>query len=646
MDVNVRRAVQEDIPQIRALFDAGPDTGPHAWREKYPGDINFSYILETGFLSVVAVDEADAVVGFAGVNDSPTATVEQQTIPSEDWETWVHTHYDTAQKSPDLCPANTLWVTMLIAQPAYAEAAAAQILRTVAVTMNTARYFLFTVSSEVGLFSPLTRTFQRIPVKGEAPEMSLYFCFRSDVLPDLLIRKGLVEDFDDLMPLLQAGDGVLTTPPEEFYLDETLENQNENHSVLVAEDPDTRQIIGLMCMVSDMESQTHLTKHYNTEVYNKLRPMAGFERPEGGNGSLNSFLITFFFLDPDYEDRAACFLGNAFAEFPKVDYCFVHLPHTTTEHPLLQDFSYIPLKTGLTLPNGVWLLSHHSIAPLKVTTVEQRDIKTLENMLGSQSEMSHETSAKLVGLAKVTLKMETPQDEQPRSPTFTENSGLGELHCFQLSQDGVMVAFCMVRSLTSEDLHHLRGNFDLDTMICFHPSGQPDYTATKLGPDCPAERHNLSGTMKAIDVQYFYVRPAFRNRIRSFLREILRQTNTQVIFYCLTMMDEAAQSLVMELILAKPRRISELAKAPDAQAETEETELMCLHYMSKKQLSDEKTKIHARLVVIGASTTGMCAKPALFLCGMTIYTTFRSCRYLCVAQHSVPANCKPGARVA
>eukprot|EP00754_Rhynchopus_humris_P004653 Rhum_TRINITY_DN12340_c1_g2::Rhum_TRINITY_DN12340_c1_g2_i1::g.50849::m.50849 len=614
MDVGVRRALAEDIDAVRAIWDAAPETGAHAWREKFPGGVSFRTQVETSFLSVVAVDEAGNVVGFASVNDSPTATAQQrEVVQAKSWEKWVAAHFDAAA---GLCPANSLWLSAFVAQPAYAEVAAREMLKTVAITLTSVKHLLFACGA-AGLFSPLTQVFRRIPDNGSGgePGMSLYYCHRTDVLPDLLIRKGLVEDFDDLMPLLQAGEGVLTTPPQEFYLDETLENQDESNAVLLAEDPDTRQIIGLLCMEADLDSQTHLTKHYNTEVYNKLRPMADFPRPEGvaapGPGQPNCFQIRFFFLDPAYTDRAACFLAHAFAQFPSLDYCFVTLPHTTTEHPLVQEFSYVPLKTGLTLPNGVWLLARQALDLLTVSPTCAADTRPLEEMLSAQSELSPENSSKVVQLVHLTTGAtgSSAEGASAIAEKEREHVGASDLVCFTLQQNGAAAGFCLARVLTPEDVHHLRGNFLLDDMVCFCPSGNPDYDATVLGPDDLQARHALSAQMPAIDIQFFYVRPAFRCRIRTFLREVLRQTGTQVAVYCLTLHDEASQPLLTELILAKPRRVSEFALAPDEvpPPATEGDELLCLHYMSKKLLSDEKAKIHARLVVVGASTTGLSA---------------------------------------
>ena len=591
MEVSVRRALQSDIPQVRELMaESGTATSTYVWEKKY-GALNFSMLIETSFLSVVAEDEEGKLVGFASCNDSPNSTQASEAIPSDSWETWLKRNFETG-KLEDLNPSNTLWLSVLITSQTYAPLALSQIMKVIATTVPTISYFLFAVATSHGIFPPLTTVLQRVSPKESSGSMSLYFCLKTDFLPNLIIRKGLVEDFDDLMPLLQGGDGVLTTPPEEFFLDETLENQNEHQSVLVAEDPETRQIIGLMCMSGGIEKQGYVTKNYNTDVYQKLRHASDRDTSRAA-ATPNSFQVTFFYLNPTYENRADSFIRPAFAEFPSCEYCYISLPHTTTEHALLHDFSYIPLKQGLTLPNGIWLLSRTCLSPTVVRRSSEADFSQLDSVLESQSELSLECTREMGDLLREAVSHQTPSYKDSLVYSFT------------LVDEGKAVGMTLIRILASEEIHSLRGNFELDSVVNFVPDGQPDYAATDINKDAPDCGAQLSSTMPALLITQFYVIPTYRNRVRTFIREILRQTKTQVAYYCLGVADEASQPLLAELILAMPRRIMELPNQPPGEGEDEE--LLCLHFISKKQLSDDITKIYSRLVVVGASTTGLAA---------------------------------------
>eukprot|EP01064_Diplonema_japonicum_P039500 TRINITY_DN9915_c0_g3_i1.p1 TRINITY_DN9915_c0_g3~~TRINITY_DN9915_c0_g3_i1.p1 ORF type:complete len:1159 (+),score=272.32 TRINITY_DN9915_c0_g3_i1:41-3517(+) len=587
MAISARRANIDDVPVVRSIMG---DTGLHAWERKY-GEVNFCELVEKSYLSIAIEEEEEGVVGFASFSDSPELSQNGE-IPGRVWERWLAETCDMT-KTPGLLPHNTLWLSLLIGKAQYTDAVQDHVFNTIATTLQDLEYVLFAVPTSTGLFPPLLSLFKRLPGKVSS-SLSVFYCTREDILQDLVIRKGLVEDFDDLMPLLQAGDGVLTSPPEEFFLDETLEDQDVNHSVLVAEDPDTRQIVGLMCMVKSSENQSYTTKHYNTDVYNKLRHT---DRDRVGQ---NSFQITFFYLNPEYESRAASFIKPAFAQFENVEYCLITLPHTTTEHPLLHDFAYLPLKQGLTLPNGTWLLCRHSILPIVVSNTEENDIEEIKGMLEAQVDYSADTCSRFVELAITTTETD------PMEGDAEAEQGMLLSYCLH-DYEGTVVGMCNVRVLTNGEVHHLRANFELDHLVNFVPDGKPNYTATDINPDAEDTRHELSAKMPSLLVTHFYVKPTFRNRIRVFIREIMRQSCTQLLFYCLTPIDEASQSLLAELILSMPRRMIEESGEDETPLVDDNEELVCLHFMSKKQLSDEKTKIYSRLVVIGASTTGLAA---------------------------------------
>ena len=57
---------------------------------------------------------------------------------------------------------------------------------------------------------------------------------RAQFIDPLHLRCGRIEDYDDFVPLLLHGSGVITNMPNEFYLDEILQNQDEVNKVVVA----------------------------------------------------------------------------------------------------------------------------------------------------------------------------------------------------------------------------------------------------------------------------------------------------------------------------------------------------------------------------------------------------------------------------
>ena len=96
--------------------------------------------------------------------------------------------------------------------------------------------------------------------------------------------------------------------------------------------------------------------------------------------------------------------------------------------------------------------------------------------------------------------------------------------------------------------------------------------------------------------------PVLRPHTRMFLRESLRLLRKEVLYYSVSLEEEVYNALQAELTLAIPRRQMHVPGQPMA-PEAEPEDLVTLHFTSRRLLSEFKTKIHSRIVVIGASCT-------------------------------------------
>ena len=85
------------------------------------------------------------------------------------------------------------------------------------------------------------------------------------------------------------------------------------------------------------------------------------------HGNKNSFQIDFFYLNVEYECRATDFLRPAFKEFPFAEYAYIRLPHSIPDHALLSKFQYVPLKQGLTLKQGCFVVCRYILDDLEVS---------------------------------------------------------------------------------------------------------------------------------------------------------------------------------------------------------------------------------------------------------------------------------------
>jgi NADH dehydrogenase FAD-containing subunit len=594
--IRVRRSVREDIASLH-----GPITSSRFIYEKRFGTFNLFSLIERSFICVTAVLEgSEAIVGMAAFSGAPTG---HGSIDEKSWERWFNSF---AKKDVICAPSNTLWMNFFFAEVDSQHTILHNMLTTVFATLPFVDSILMGLEASAPPFSPVKDIFTPISVTQEAEAVGLWKgtvlrTRRSDIIPDLIVRIGVVEDYDDLMPMLIAGEGVLTPLNDKFYLDELLERQDEYHSVLVALDPTNNGIVGLMCLSAATEDQQHVTKKYNTDAYNNLKHMIP-PKKQGASPAHNLVRIDFFYLHPSYENRATCFLPRLYETFPFAEYSYIQLPHATPEHALLHDYNYIPIRKfmpmghggeRLTLLEGLWLGCRYSNDTLKVMPASEVHEAGITRTLGNQGELTRDETELMTATIKESLAAQVSSEMEA-----------GKSYPLVMIWGDQVAGVISVRSLDVEELHAFRTNFDMDAFTNFNPDGEANYGVINiaLGPE-EAQRTHWKAFMPALLIEHIYVRSVFRCRVRFFLREVLRLTSRQLLLYVAGASTETFTPLLAELNLVMPRQVPEVPT--DKATKATEEGLLCLHMQSMRGLSDEKTRINARIVVVGASTTGL-----------------------------------------
>eukprot|EP01006_Ploeotia_vitrea_P042645 TRINITY_DN66647_c7_g1_i1.p1 TRINITY_DN66647_c7_g1~~TRINITY_DN66647_c7_g1_i1.p1 ORF type:complete len:1197 (+),score=144.15 TRINITY_DN66647_c7_g1_i1:43-3633(+) len=586
-EIVCRRATLDDVWALKILI--GQES--FIFDKRYGGGkYSLKNIIESSYFSVSACNQAGDILGFCAFSDTPTLVDE---IPDSQWPEYIHEYYE---ETGPMSVSNTLWLTFFVSEPLHQDGVINSVFRTLYVTLADTEFVLFALPRAAPPFSPIQDYFvplrarsslEKLIEAGEGFDGTLYWSPRQDVIPDLVIRIGKVEDYDDLMPLLLGETGVLTEMGDDFYLDELLEHQDAQHAVLVAEDSETAEIVGLMCMSSKLEDQQYVVKHFNFEPYHKLRRIHVDKDNTEQRGNKNSFQITFFYLNPDYECRASDFLRPAFELFPNTEYSFIRLPHSISDHALLTKFQYVPLKAGLTLKLGCYVICRYALDEMQTRLSVPEDIPLLTNLLMTQSEVSRARSDATIANTKACTAEQPPEREFALSLVHYTN----------------VVGILVVRSLLEDEAHNLTANFDVDTkidLVAVDKNAEDEYQETNLDPTASTRRQNA--TPLWLLVKYFYIKPIYGSYTRTFLREALRFLGKEVLYYVVGLKDEVSNTLMSELTLALPRRVTD---KPDETGPLEHSELLTLHFSSRKLLSEFKTKIHTRIVVIGASTTGL-----------------------------------------
>eukprot|EP00759_Apiculatamorpha_spiralis_P024618 PhF_6_TR27935/c1_g1_i1/m.41151 len=597
--VRVRRSVREDIAALHV-----PVSQNRFIYEKRFGNFNLFSLIEKSFICVTAVHEdTDAVLGMAAFSGAPVGF---DAIDDRTWERWIASFVDQAKC--EINPTSSLWLNFVYTEVDNQHTLLHSMLMTVFATLPYVDVIVYAQEGSSAPFAPVKDIFYKAPSVGSAEMVGTWkgeiLCVhRKDIIPDLIVRPGVVEDYDDLMPLLLAQQGVLTPMSDNFYLDELLESQDEYHAVLVALDQTTQAIVGLMCLSAQVEDQQHVTKKYLTDAFNNLKHVVPNKSTQGASAAHNLVKIDFFYLNPQYENRAGCFLPALYQRFTFADYAYIQLPHATPEHSLLHDFSYIPIRKfmpmgpgGEILPllEGLWLGCRYSTNHLKVRLGDDLSNEVITKFLTSQAEMTRDTTESMIDAVTHTTSTQQTGMEISSERSYTYVMQWGE-H---------MAGVCVVRPLDMEELQNFRSNFDMDTFANFNAEGEADYNVVdiSLGPE-EAQQKYWKKALPGLLVEYVYVRPIFRCRVRYLLREVLRLTRHQLILHVAGPNTDTFTPLISELNLVMPRQVAE--QVTDKVTKVTEDGLLCLHMQSMKGLSDEKTRINARIVVVGASVTGL-----------------------------------------
>ncbi|CUG90290.1 Hypothetical protein, putative [Bodo saltans] len=625
-NITVRRSIPDDIPHIRSLV-SGPSADRYS--QLFGDDVNLSYEIETSFLCITALDARENIIGFISLLDCPR---QKDLIAPDVWHSWLrqggqYVLDDDAFRHIYAC--NTLWVSFLAVEETPEEADVVHTMLTTAFATCAMIHNVLVLCKDVdgknpaSSFSSLNaHFFHEIPRTNRTTSQKTNECEpieisasilsagRTSVIPPLKLRPGVVEDYDDFVPLLLAGDGVVTPLPTDLYLEELLQNQDTYHHVVVAEDPLTRRPVGLLCLTSTYEEQQHLVKQYATDIFNKLKPQFT-QTVKGQQSGHNVFHLSFFYLDPAYEARSLQFLQHAFQLFPFAEYCFVFLPHAAAEHPILQYFANVPIKKfqptnlqgeRLPLPQGMWLCCRYSLENVSVSRITPDQEDQVTKLLRNQPEISQEgVEAMCVALSN-SIPLTAGQSNRKDIPFAT----------YVMQWREMIIGVMIVRFVNVEETYALRENFDLDSFVNFLPSGDKPMHICDITLDAEEAKQSFyTNNMPAVVIKHVYMKPIFRNRLRFLMREALRFSSTELLVYMASMETESFAPLIGELVLVPPRRMidhPQNAQNPagrDDNAPDDVDSLACLYHSSRKSLSDEKTKIHARIVVVGAGTTGL-----------------------------------------
>ncbi|XP_033873801.3 cilia- and flagella-associated protein 61 [Acipenser ruthenus] len=303
-------------------------------------------------------------------------------------------------------------------------------------------------------------------------------------------------------------------------------------------------------------------------------------------GALNAFCIQLFAIDEKYEMRSLDFLPYVFKLYPDRDLCIITVPHLVPEFPLLQRcVRAIPFHTS-TLSQELYIF--HRSGLLKSFTVRQAK---------SSDKPGVESLIKELDMHETILEDFEIFNQTRRDPDGTP------VQAFVAEVLHQIVGIAIIRN--EEDITYIRSHYNIEDFIYFSHHRQ--------------EEHG--------QIFHFVLNPIFQHNTKHFLKEILRLSDKSCLYYPVYPSYELdknafAHSLTSALnymVPVRPRRqivypLEELGINAPARQVAKDQVKYALYHINRKLTLEPKVTINARIVVVGASDTGMSFLEMLVFC--------------------------------
>uniref|UniRef100_A0A8C4X0J9 Cilia- and flagella-associated protein 61 N-terminal domain-containing protein n=1 Tax=Eptatretus burgeri TaxID=7764 RepID=A0A8C4X0J9_EPTBU len=439
---------------------------------------------------------------------------------------------------------------------------------------------------------------------------SLYVCLRATHFPKLQIRQARVEDNDDLVKLFEKQEEQLMEEYGEFFLAELIAAQDKDNHLAVGEVDGS--VVGFMGVHQEVNVEL-LSKCFHLESFHGLcklhpedvcdpNPFISTQSSTSSRGHQDQWVEESLthqkdeFL-PTYKGASSAFCIQLFCVNPKYEmrydidkqFCVMTVPPMVPELPLLQSFYNVPPRHNSTFPQDLYVF--HRVG-LLINIFQTTNDTTIR--FGLNDTETHN------GLRTPSIHFNLSSACQHEFlPCFAQHVCVHQCACscdpktkiLKVCHLGVVdhiilqdIEYCF--TLTLQDIEFIHAQYNIEDFIDFEQY-------------LPSEHACL---------QHFVLNPAFVCFRKYYLRELFRLSNSSSFYYqregkTQGNMRHTLSSVLHSLVPVRPRRqvcypLQELgALAP--------LEEYTLFHINRKLTLEPKVTVNARLVIVGASDTGM-----------------------------------------
>ena len=372
---------------------------------------------------------------------------------------------------------------------------------------------------------------------------------------------------------------VISNPDFTKEYNEYMTNQEKNKNKIQNNKSDYETLKNNMLGENIKEAQEKLTQYEDLlKSYDNEKAVI-----PTNSSVINAFCVNLFFIEQAFESRSADFLIQAFDLFPNKDYLVIFQPHSYYENNLLEPFIKVEKKLDPLFEDLLYILHRESL----MISLLNVNYATKENLYNS------------------TFLFENLKDAKE------------ENRLFQIAYESILNKTTKFSTICAKINESIIGLFIVskEVNISYYES---HFTVRDFSDIDKISKYSQGRIL------FFSMHKNFQQHTKLILKEILRLTNKITLYYEL-MPDVIAPSFIKELLIIRNRRfphfimkkwnyerglfeddkIKSRTDGEERDELDEEESNFCLTMVTKKMLSDSKIANNNRIVVVGASDTGI-----------------------------------------
>uniref|UniRef100_A0A3Q2XLS6 Cilia and flagella associated protein 61 n=1 Tax=Hippocampus comes TaxID=109280 RepID=A0A3Q2XLS6_HIPCM len=611
-NVTVRRSECSDAEAIENLLS------PEAL--ELFGPINVLQLLEKANLAVTLASEEGDVMAHASFFDHPVTSL----VDPPHWESFFCKHLKADALT--VCPWNTLFLHLFVSQTAFSAASFQHIMRCLQCNHTDGGLCIWFL----GLQWELHASF----LISTNTSMLLYN-------PSIVsrVKSGnvcvRVEDHDDVMHIVAQQTKILSVLQRPYFLSELIEAQDKNNHAAVCEcdgtitgfisvtaEVDVRRLqehfdlkhFGGLCKAKqdaddtdDSESDADPHPHEAEKPPQEPQPepqQEPLEEPESEGQQECQVLKQQVIITVDSIIMKTNLTLSLVTVHQDLDFCIITVPTMSLDFPLLQNFLRVPPASSTCRRCACRSVNvrpalesdRDGLADL-VRRVRRGRVALLRDL-----DLLFDNQADAVGTrAHVDGGLTLTRARRPDACLLTQAEC--PLQAFVADVDGALAGMLIIRD--EMDMEYIRARYNIENFIYFSHHGAQEHA----------------------QLRHFVLRRCFQHFSRHLFKEALRLARKSSLYHRVYPLGSGREDGCVDhldfvldcAVPVRPRRqiiypLKELGPNAPARSITEEQAPFALNLISRKLTMEPKVTVNARIVLVGASDTGLSFLEVLCFC--------------------------------